>query len=158
MASLFLCQTSSHHFCTICVVKDEFTPPPFDTGVLNYHQYDSSLESWALEDQINKLSEHITVSNERCKGKNNLWKYFGSKAETIPVPISDNTQEKAEKITNIANEMIPKTSDGQIVTTIFKGQTAKLYFTGHISRTERLKIASILKNDYGLDVSFRNTE
>jgi hypothetical protein len=60
-----------------CMVVDDVTSSvPFDTGILNYHTYKSSLEPWVLEDEVKKLSEHIRSS--RGGGpRNPLWKYFG---------------------------------------------------------------------------------
>lgn len=66
----------------VCVIKDELTKRiPFDTGILNHHQYKSTLDSWELADEIRKLVEHIKTSEERSKGQNMLWKYFGLRTE-----------------------------------------------------------------------------
>jgi hypothetical protein len=68
----------------VCVVKDELTQKvPFDTSILNYQEYQSSLESWFIETEIKKLCEHITTSVQRSKGENTLWKYFGLKSEVV---------------------------------------------------------------------------
>lgn len=66
----------------VCVVKDELTKRvPFDAGILNYQEYRSSIDPWELPEEIKKLSEHIRVSEERSKGENTLWKYFGLRTE-----------------------------------------------------------------------------
>jgi len=66
----------------VCVVKDELTPKvPFDTGILNYQEYQSSLDSWLIKTEVEKLSKHLTASVERSKGQNTLWKYFGLRTE-----------------------------------------------------------------------------
>lgn len=66
----------------VCVVKDELTPKvPFDTAILNYQEYESSLEPWVIDAEIKKTSEHLQTSAERSKDVNTLWKYFGLKAE-----------------------------------------------------------------------------
>ncbi len=62
----------------VCIVKDELTTQvPFDTAILNYYQYNSSIEPWELEKQIDEVSSHIVESITRSKGRNELWKYFG---------------------------------------------------------------------------------
>jgi hypothetical protein len=69
----------------VCIVKDEFPiNVPFDTGILNHQEYQSSLDSWHLKTGIDNLVEHIKASDERSKGINNLWKYFGLKNEAEP--------------------------------------------------------------------------
>ncbi|MGB8657924.1 MAG: hypothetical protein WCE90_09095 [Candidatus Zixiibacteriota bacterium] len=69
----------------VCVVKDEHTlKVPFDTGILNYREYQSSLDPWFIETEIKKICEHITTSAQRSKGENTLWKYFGLKTEAAP--------------------------------------------------------------------------
>lgn len=66
----------------VSVVKDELTKTvPFDTGIINYQEYKSSIDPWHLENEINKLSDHINASYKRSKGENTLWKYFGLKSE-----------------------------------------------------------------------------
>jgi hypothetical protein len=66
----------------VCVIKDEQTKHvPFDTGMINYHEYLSTLEPWELNNEIDKLSEHIKSSFQRSEGKNTLWKYFGLRTE-----------------------------------------------------------------------------
>jgi len=69
----------------VCVVKDELTKKvPFDTGIINHHEYQSSLEPWELEPEIRKLSDHIIASDKRSQNQNTLWKYFGLKSEAVP--------------------------------------------------------------------------
>jgi len=58
----------------VCVVKDELAEEiPFDTAILNYHEYKSTLEPWELEAEIKALSEHVVASAERSKNENTLW-------------------------------------------------------------------------------------
>lgn len=78
----------------VCVVKDDLTKHiPFDTGIINFHEYLSALEPWDLEKEITVLSDHIKTSYERSEGKNTLWKYFGLRVEAAAYegePGSDN--------------------------------------------------------------------
>lgn len=65
----------------ISIVKDEHTRKiPFDTGIINYHEYHSSLESWIIQSEIDKLSKHIIDTEKKSKKENELWKYFGLKS------------------------------------------------------------------------------
>jgi hypothetical protein len=75
----------------ICVVKDELvTKIPFDTAILNCQDYDSSIDPWRLENEINKLAEHIKLSRDRSKGENPFWKYLGIKSEvTLQKTVND---------------------------------------------------------------------
>jgi hypothetical protein len=59
------------------VVDDTTKNIPFDTGIINYHKYNSSLKGWLIKDEIEKLSKHIKKTLESEPDKNSLWKYFG---------------------------------------------------------------------------------
>lgn len=66
----------------VCVVKDELTKRvPFDTAILNYQEYRSSLEPWELDSEIGKLAGHLTESDRRSKGENTLWRHLGLKSQ-----------------------------------------------------------------------------
>lgn len=61
----------------VCIVKDELTKTvPFDTTILNHHEYMSSLDPWKLDKERIKLSEHLITSQERSKGENTLMAIF----------------------------------------------------------------------------------
>ena len=59
------------------VVDDKTSPIPFDAGIINFHQYDSSLFPWTLEKQKKELTKHVKNAYKKSEGKNALWKYFG---------------------------------------------------------------------------------
>jgi len=59
------------------VVDDKTTPIPFDTGIINFYKYDSSLAAWTLEKQKKELTKHVQEACKKSKGRNALWKYFG---------------------------------------------------------------------------------
>jgi len=62
----------------VAVVKDYKTPKvPFDTYMINYHQYSSSLSAWEIKKEIDTLASHINDAAKNAAGKNPLWKYFG---------------------------------------------------------------------------------
>jgi DNA-binding XRE family transcriptional regulator len=62
----------------VALVTDEATPTiPFDTGIVNYHRYDSSLQGWLIKSEVERLSEHINKTLASEPERNSLWKYFG---------------------------------------------------------------------------------
>ncbi len=81
----------------VCVVKDELTPKvPFDTAILNYQEYESSLEPWLIDAEIKKTSEHLRTSAERSKDVNTLWKYFGLKTEAKAYEVEAGAESKLD--------------------------------------------------------------
>jgi hypothetical protein len=89
-ADLVLCDTSSLNpnvffelgirtalDLPVCLVRDSVTEIPFDTGVLNYHEYDHQLSSWNLQDEVGRMAQHLTVTQKRSAGQNGLWRHFG---------------------------------------------------------------------------------
>jgi hypothetical protein len=62
----------------VTLVTDEVSVNiPFDTGIINYHRYNSTLQGWLIKDEVKKLSEHINKTIESEPDRNSLWKYFG---------------------------------------------------------------------------------
>lgn len=62
----------------VALVTDDATPDiPFDTGIVNYHRYVSSLHGWLIKNEIERLSEHINKTLTSEPERNSLWKYFG---------------------------------------------------------------------------------
>ena len=62
----------------VCLVKDDITTRiPFDTSIINHHEYSSDLRPWKMEEEIEELAKHISRSYENSNGSNTLWKYFG---------------------------------------------------------------------------------
>ncbi|MCP4610312.1 MAG: hypothetical protein GY845_16500 [Planctomycetes bacterium] len=59
------------------VVDNKTKPIPFDTNILNYHEYDSEVVPWTLEDQMKELTKHVKAAYNKSKDQNALWKYFG---------------------------------------------------------------------------------
>ncbi|NQT01119.1 MAG: hypothetical protein HQ580_03790 [Planctomycetes bacterium] len=59
------------------VVDDKTKPIPFDTSILNFHKYDSSLELWSIEKEKQELTKHVQEAYKKSKDHNALWKYFG---------------------------------------------------------------------------------
>lgn len=59
------------------VVDNKTAPIPFDTSILNFHTYDSSLELWSTKKEKQALANHIHEAYKKSQNRNELWKYFG---------------------------------------------------------------------------------
>ncbi len=60
----------------VCMVVNDLTKKiPFDTGIINYHTYNASLELWTIEEDIKGLSQHIQKVRDSDETKS-LWSYF----------------------------------------------------------------------------------
>jgi hypothetical protein len=81
----------------VALVKDEKTSDiPFDTGIINNHEYLSSLAPWTLKKEIKKLSDHLVDCFSKEDKSNNLWKYFGLSAKTEPLEESSSEVKKLD--------------------------------------------------------------
>ena len=70
----------------VCLIKDDVTAKiPFDTSIINYHGYLSSLNPWTLTKEIDSLANHIKESLKRSNDTNSLWKYFSLSSTAHPV-------------------------------------------------------------------------
>ena len=60
------------------LVKDKRTSKlPFDLGTVNVFDYDESLATWTLDNEVGDLAAHIgNVSTDASSG-NAMWQYFG---------------------------------------------------------------------------------
>lgn len=62
----------------VCLVKDDRQHTiPFDTGIINYHTYNSELNVWKYNEIKESLKEHIRITFENNKSSNDLWDVFG---------------------------------------------------------------------------------
>lgn len=83
----------------VCVVKDHLTQSiPFDTAIINYHNYSAELNAWEITSEIERLSKHISESYERNPTDNNLWKYFGLTTKVKFDVSQGNEEDKLELI------------------------------------------------------------
>ncbi|VAX40856.1 hypothetical protein MNBD_PLANCTO03-2440, partial [hydrothermal vent metagenome] len=90
----------------VCIVKDDKTPKvPFDTMVLNYHQYRSALDSWHLPEDIRLITSHIRDSAKRSKGDNALWRYFGLRTAATPFEGDDTSENMMGSMLNMMDSM-----------------------------------------------------
>lgn len=82
------------------LIKDDVTSKvPFDTSIINYHTYLHALNPWELEDEINKLSEHLKNSFESPDKDNSLWKIFGLSSKAKPIESPSSSDDKIDFLT-----------------------------------------------------------
>jgi hypothetical protein len=82
------------------VIDNKTKKIPFDTGIINYHLYDSDLRPWKIEDERLRLSKHIAKTLESDPDKNALWKYFGITQTAIFDPTQITPSDKLDLILN----------------------------------------------------------
>ena len=75
----------------VTLIKDDATPKvPFDTNLINNHTYSHKLDPWALDTEIENLTEHLKNCFDGTQAGNSLWQYFSlsARAETLHEPSS----------------------------------------------------------------------
>jgi nucleoside 2-deoxyribosyltransferase len=108
----------------VALVTDEVTKNiPFDTGIINYHRYNSSLQGWLIQDEVKKLSDHLTNTIESEPNRNSLWKYFGITESAFfnaePITPDDKLSLLIRKVDSLT-QSVPK-SLPLVTTTTFDG-------------------------------------
>ena len=69
----------------VCMIRDEKTPEiPFDTNMINCHQYSSEMEVWEIKKEIELLTSHIKSTVKKNDKSNALWEVFGLKSQGSP--------------------------------------------------------------------------
>jgi hypothetical protein len=62
----------------VVLVKDRRTAAiPFDLGTINVLDYDDSLATWTLDEEIQRLAEHVSNVPAHSTSGNAMWQYFG---------------------------------------------------------------------------------
>ena len=59
------------------VIDDKTRNIPFDTSIINFYRYTSSLDAWSIDKEVSTLAEHVKNAYQKTKDNNALWKYFG---------------------------------------------------------------------------------
>lgn len=81
----------------VAMVKDDKTATyPFDTAMINYHSYDSSLAAWTLQAQVDALTQHLKDSADGAHGRNSMWRYFGLTQRAEPADITNPVEAKLD--------------------------------------------------------------
>lgn len=110
---------------------------PFDTGILNFHTYDSSLCAWNIEEQIQALASHIRAAYEKSDERNALWKYFGI-AQTGELK-SDAASER-DKLELILHEINALKKQSNEIRHLYNKSQADFFNTvAHDARTPKIQ-------------------
>jgi len=79
-----------------CMIRDSLTPRvPFDVGIINYHVYNPSLQSWVVKEEIPKLAAHIKEASQGGTD-NSLWRKLGLTITGVPVEEKDPLEAKLD--------------------------------------------------------------
>jgi hypothetical protein len=133
----------------VCIVKDEITQKiPFDTTIINHHTYESALQPWTLQKQIDELADHIKKSVERSAGKNTLWKYFGLSTRATLPQANESRGDKMELLSLQIEGLIRKMDEEK---------TAPVEELSHISISKPIRSISNINiargvHEYGLEL------
>lgn len=88
----------------VCLIWDGLDTLPFDSGTLNTHRYDSR-PVYELNREIERLAAFITATVSKSDGRNELWKYFGSASNALPVaeldPEDASIHAKLDRLTDL---------------------------------------------------------
>jgi hypothetical protein len=110
----------------ICLIKDDVTPKiPFDTSIINNHEYLSALNPWTLDEEINAIANHIEESLKRNEDTNSLWKYFSLSSTAHPVEPEKGIDGRIDFLTMqieaLRNQLMPrKKMAEEMVLSIYK--------------------------------------
>lgn len=110
----------------VCLIKDDVTPKiPFDTLIINNHEYLSALNPWTLDEEIKAISNHIEESLKTNEDTNSLWKYFSLSSTAHPVEPEKGIDGKIDFLTMqieaLRNQLIPtKNMEKEMVLSIIK--------------------------------------
>lgn len=87
------------------VIDDETKNVPFDTSIINYHKYSSSLDAWSIETEINTLAKHVRNAYKKTEDYNALWKYFGVAQTGVFKPEEASLGEKIDLLMKEVNAL-----------------------------------------------------
>jgi hypothetical protein len=104
----------------VCLVYDGLDRLPFDSGTLNTHRYDP-VPLYELNVEIARMAAHIESTVEKSDGRNELWKFFGSAAATVPTaelePEDATLRAKIDRLTELVEHRVPAPSPRAEATT-----------------------------------------
>jgi Restriction endonuclease len=90
----------------VALVRDHFTVQiPFDTGSINTHTYDASLQPWKLPSEVEALTLHVKQVAAKSGDRNALWRYFGLTQRASPAEISNPIEAKLNLLIDEVNRL-----------------------------------------------------
>lgn len=98
-----------------CMVRDNITQQiPFDATIINWHQYNSNVALWNIEEEIERLASHISDSYTSSNNVNSLWKYFGVEINAKPYSGVPGNEDKLDVILYKLDRLCYQSSDPKI--------------------------------------------
>lgn len=91
----------------VLVIDEKTEQIPFDTGIINYHSYNSA-PLWNKDEEIDHLATHLKESYKKSENYNALWKYFGIKQSGSFSPENATLEDKVDYL-------IQRMSDDKLV-------------------------------------------
>lgn len=89
----------------VATVRDNLVAQiPFDHLVINCHSYNSRLDPWILEGEINSLQAHIRACAAGRTVGNTLWRYFGVEA-AVQAQLGSTTPTTDDKFDYLVHQM-----------------------------------------------------
>ena len=95
----------------VALVTDEKTEGriPFDPSIINYFGYDSSLKGWIIEEEVDRLAQHLRDTINKGLDRNALWKYFGVAQPGVFKPedrtLADKTDLLIQKVDSLKTDL-----------------------------------------------------
>ena len=131
----------------VCLIKDDVTAKiPFDTSIINYHGYLSSLNPWTLNKEIDSLANHIKESLKRSNDTNSLWKYFSLSSTAHPVEPEKGIEGKVGLLTMQIEALRKQLEDKEMSSKNYKGA----FFTDFTDKNPPILSRSTLVHDMNL--------
>lgn len=97
----------------VCLVWDGLDPLPFDSATLNTHRYDPQ-PLFELNAEIQRMADFISATVAKSDGRNELWKFFGSAADTLPVaeldPEDASMHAKLDRVIELLDHGVDRTA------------------------------------------------
>lgn len=87
---------------SVAMIRDNATKRvPFDTTIINYHEYDCGLDPWVIPNEIERLTDHLNECMENGSG-NSLWGYFSM---TQQAEISNDANDKEKQMAYLIRQI-----------------------------------------------------
>jgi hypothetical protein len=140
----------------LCLVKDNLTVKiPFDTGILNHLPYRSSLEPWELEEDIEKLAQHIKTAVDTCKGVNPLWKYLGFRTEAAAYTGDSEIGDMMEFVSMRLDSIDRKIEDGLREKTTIEDDHERIWGLIHALKPDAASIDNMAVDPNSVEIEYR---